>query len=364
MISYKGTRANSFFKTKIQQELDKVLAITNYDDLRRYQAHVEQHFANYIGTTHAHFVNSGTRACLLALYLCGVEKGDEVIVPVISFPSVVLGILSRGATPVSVDVKKDFTIDPKNIEEAITPKTKVVMPTHLFGHLCDMKAILKLCYAHDIKIIEDVCQAHGSRYRGKRAGSFGDVSFFSFDPHKAIAGLGGGGVVFNNKAFKQTIGEVTNYEWEGDWLQYAGGAAKMSFADMAVLKVKLQFAKIIEQTLIKRKQLYQESLAKTKEVELIRDDNGSESIRPFYAAHVQEREHLLGALHAKGIETRKLYTPLHKRTTLAHLSFRESYPIAEACYQSGIILPSFAMITEKEVNSVCGCIKDFYASQG
>jgi len=359
MIGYESTNDNLFFMKKISEEINSVISwAKNCKDFRKYQRVIEKEFARYIGTEHSFFTDSGTKAFTTSLCLLGIRKGDEVILPVVTFPSVVLGVLSRGATPVFTEVKRDCTIDPQKIEEKITEKTKVIVPTHMFGHLCDIKEIIKIAYTNNLKVIEDACQAHGSSINGKKAGSFGDIGIFSFGPHKSIGALGGGGITFNNGQMVEDISEFTNVEKDGAWISAGLGNPAMSYADMAILRTKIKFAKIIEQNNNAKRKIYEKAFSKINEIEIIKDNEGYNSIRPSYLIYCSKRDGLIQFLSRKKIFPRLPFIPLNKRNGLEQFC-KGSYSNADFYEKNAMLMPLFAMITSEDVNFVCDSVNEF-----
>lgn len=159
----------------------------------------EGEMAEYLGVKHAMGCNSGTDALVLALRACDIKPGDEVITTAFTFFATAEAIAVIGAIPVFVDIKEsDYTIDPEKIEEAITEKTRAILPVHIFGALCDMDAITEIAERHNLKVIEDAAQAAGSVYKGRKAGTLGHVGCFSFYPTKNLGGCGDGGMVTTN----------------------------------------------------------------------------------------------------------------------------------------------------------------------
>ena len=159
----------------------------------------EEEFANYLGAGFAVGVGSGTEALHLSLIACGIEHGDEVITVTNTAVPTISAISFAGARPVLVDVTPDtYTIDTKKIEKKITNKTKAIMPVHFYGHSAEMEQIIKLAEAHNLRVVEDACQAHGAQYNGKNVGTLGDMGCFSFYPTKNLGADGDGGIVVTN----------------------------------------------------------------------------------------------------------------------------------------------------------------------
>lgn len=166
-------------------------------------AQFEKDFAKFCGAEHCVGFNSGTSALHVAMLLLGVGRGDEVITTPHTFVATSWAISYVGAKPVFVDIDDaTFNLDPKLVERAITPRTKVVLPVHLYGHPCDLDPLLAICRKHNLPLVEDAAQAHGAKYRGKTIGTFGAISCFSFYPGKNLGAYGeGGALVTNNAAF-------------------------------------------------------------------------------------------------------------------------------------------------------------------
>src|SRR5262245_50797368 len=163
----------------------------------------EKNFAKFVGAEHCVGFNSGTSALHVALLLLGIGPGDEVITTPFTFVATSWAISYVGAKPVFVDVDDaTFNLDPKLVERAITPRTKVIMPVHLYGHPADLDPLLAICRKHNLPLVEDACQAHGAKYKGKVIGTFGEMSCYSFYPGKNLGAFGeGGALATNNAAF-------------------------------------------------------------------------------------------------------------------------------------------------------------------
>ena len=185
-------------KSEVEPEIFNVLSSCSYIG-GSYVKKFEEEVASYLGVKHAIGCSSGTAALVLALRACNVCPGDEVITTPFTFFATAEAISSIGAIPVFVDVKQDdYTIDPEQIESAITDKTKAILPVHIFGAVCDMDRIMEIARKHNLKVIEDDAQAIGSEYKGRKAGTLGDVGCFSFYPTKNLGGCGDGGMVTTN----------------------------------------------------------------------------------------------------------------------------------------------------------------------
>ena len=204
----------------------------------------EREFASYCGAKHGIAVNSGTSALHLALLAAGVGPGDEVITIPFTFVATVSAICYTGATPVFVDIEpRSFTMDPSQLEKAITPRTKAILPVHLYGQMADMSAILDIANRHGIPVIEDACQAHGAEYNGRRAGSLGASGCFSFYPGKNLGAYGEGGIVVtSNDEHAKKIRMLRDWGQEKRYHHVLKGFNyRMEGLQGAILGVKLRY---------------------------------------------------------------------------------------------------------------------------
>ncbi len=366
-INCENQRSNRVLKPLIDREIDKL--ISDYEDVKSlnyfYSREVVKKWENYIGTKDAYLVDSGTTALILSLKLLKVEKGDEVILPVGVYPASALAIYSLGAKPVFVDVKRDGTVDERKIEQKISKKTKVILPVHMYGVPSEMEAVRKIAKKYKLKILEDVCQAHGSTYKGKKLGTFGDVSSFSFNPHKTISTLGGGGAInFNRKEFRKNIYQLVQYEKDDPKLLEAKrSASSMSYMDMAFLKCKLDAVSLIEKSKEKAKKLYQDQLESLyPSVELVKDNQDKKIVWQFYLIYAEKRDNLFVYLKKQGVIPRLPYAPLYKFKIFEPWTKGKRFPQAEKNFKEGLCLPIFPFIKDKEILYIIQKIKDFYSN--
>src|SRR5579859_2018603 len=206
-------------------------------------AEFEQEFAAYCGTGECIALNSGTSALHLALLAAGVGAGDEVITVPFTFVASVAAVVYTGARPVLVDIDpKSFTIDPAAIEAAVSPRTKVILPVHLYGQTADMDPIMEIARRHKLIVIEDAAQAHGAKYKGRRAGSIGDMACFSFYPGKNLGAYGeGGAVATNNSEYARTVRMLRDWGQDRKYHHVLRGYNyRMEGFQGAVLGVKLR----------------------------------------------------------------------------------------------------------------------------
>jgi dTDP-4-amino-4,6-dideoxygalactose transaminase len=218
--------------------------LTRGDLIYREQLRIfEEHFAAFVGTRYAVGVNSGYHALFFALVASGIGPGDEVITVGHTFVATVSAIVHAGATPVLVDVLEDYTMDPGQVERAVTPRTRALMPVHLNGRICDMDRLLEIAERHRLTVIEDAAQAVGARFRGRGAGSLGRAGCFSFYPFKILGGFGDGGAVTTDDPEVARIVSLLRYNGEdretGEY-HYHGQTALLDNVQAAVLDVKLR----------------------------------------------------------------------------------------------------------------------------
>ncbi|MFN7662607.1 MAG: DegT/DnrJ/EryC1/StrS family aminotransferase [Alphaproteobacteria bacterium] len=202
----------------------------------------EQEFAAYHGLNHAVGVGSGTDALALSLKAFDIGPGDEVITVSHTALATVSAIVMTGATPVLVDIDSYFTMDPHQIEREITPKTKAIIPVHIYGQPCDMDPILEIARKHNLIVLEDCAQAHGATYRGKKVGTMGDVGCFSFYPTKNLGAIGdGGGVITNHPHIADRLKRLRQYGWNEDRVAIETGViSRLDELQAAILRIKLR----------------------------------------------------------------------------------------------------------------------------
>jgi len=325
----------------------------------------EKDFSEYLGAKHAIGVDSGTQAIELALRASGLQAGDEVIVPANTFIASTLPISRLGAIPVLVDVDpQTYNVDPAKIERAITPKTKVILPVHLYGQpVNQMEKILKITEAHDLILIEDACQAHGARYKGKRVGTFGKASAFSFYPGKNLGGYGDGGmVVTNDDEIAHQVKQLRNYgqtkKYHHDQL---GFNHRLDSIQAAVLDVKLKYLDSWNAARRKHALEYINALRGTEGLILPHVPVDIEPVWHIFSIRVQQRDKLMKYLEQHGISTGIHYPiPIHLQLAYADLHYHVGdFPITEKNAMEQLSLPMYAELTSEMVLFISGKIKEF-----
>jgi len=349
----------------IKQEIDSAIAgvlETSSFVLGKEVAAFEEAFASYTGARHAVAVNSGTSALHLALLAAGVGAGDEVITVPFTFVATVAAIGYTNARPVFVDIDpRSFTMDPSMVEAAITPRTKVIMPVHLYGQPADMDPILEIARRHKLVVIEDAAQAHGARYKGRPAGSIGDLAGFSFYPGKNLGAYGeGGAVTTNNPEYVRTLRMLRDWGAERKYHhELKGYNYRMEGLQGAILGVKLRY--LDQWTDLRRAhaQLYTE-LLKGSQVATPEVMPYAQHVWHVYGVRSRERQALQDALKEQGIQTNIHYPfPVHLLAAWADLGYREgAFPVSEAAAREELSLPMYPELTPEQVKQVCAAIEE------
>ena len=317
---------------------------------------LENQIAAYCDVEHGIGVASGTDALLLSLRAAGVGPGDEVITSDYSFISSTTVISRVGATPVFVDIEEDtYNMNPELLAKAVTPRTKAIMPVHLFGQCADMDPIMKIADKHNLAVIEDAAQAIGSHYRNKKAGSFGGYGCISFYPTKNLGGAGDGGmVVTNSDDNADKLKMFRNHGWKKKYHPTEiGYNSRLDSIQAAVLLVKLK--SLAEATELRRAHAarYTAAFAGTKVKAPVEKDY-SYHIYNQYTIAVENRDELLKALQEKNIGHEIYYPlPFHLLECYPDLPYKKGdFPNSEKAAESVVSIPVFPELTEAELEEV------------
>lgn len=324
---------------------------------------LEAEYAAYCEASHCVGAANGLDALHLALRAMDVGPGDEVIVPSNTYIATWLAVSQCGATPVPVEPDaRTFNIDPSLIEAAVTPRTKVILPVHLYGQPADLDPILAIARKHGLKVLEDGAQAHGARYKGKRIGAHGDAVAWSFYPGKNLGALGdGGAVTTNNAEIADRIRVLRNY---GSRVKYVneeqGYNSRLDPIQAAVLRVKLKY---LDDWNARRAEIaarYQIALANTKLV-LPAVPEWANTVWHLYVIRTQQREVLQRHLTEAGIGSLIHYPiPPHLQQAYASLGYKPgAFPIAEAMANEVLSLPMGPHLPGNQVDQVVGHVSDF-----
>ena len=321
----------------------------------------EQEFAAYCGTSDCIALNSGTSALHLALLAAGIGPGDEVITVPFTFVASVAAIVYAGARPVLIDIdRRSFTMDPGAIEAAINPRTKAIMPVHLYGQAADMDPILALAKRHSLVVIEDAAQAHGAKYKGHPVGSLGDMACFSFYPAKNLGAYGeGGAVTTNNPDYAQKIRMLRDWGQERKYHHVLRGFNyRMEGFQGAILRVKLRHLERWTEARRAIAQTYHALLAGSG-LELPIERPGNRHVYHVYTVRTTDREGLRAGLETQGIQTAIHYAiPAHLQPAYTDLGYgKGSLPESELAANQVLSLPIYPELSEPSVRDVAAAIR-------
>ena len=348
-------------KPEIRAALDKVLESCSFvlgEEVRSF----EEEFAAYCRGKFAVAVNTGTSALHLALLSAGIGAGDEVITVPFTFVATVASVLYTGARPVLVDVDPvSLTMDPGRIEAAITPRTRAILPVHLYGQPADMDPIMDIARRHNLIVIEDAAQAHGAEYAGRRVGSIGDMGCFSFYPGKNLGACGeGGAVITANPDFAKKISMLRDWGQERKYNHVLKGFNfRMEGFQGAILRVKLRYLEQWTEGRRAAAALYEKHLAGAG-VDLPKARSGSRHVYHVYAVRSPARDSLQQKLGKRGIQTGIHYPiPVHLQPAYADLGYKEGdFPVSEKAAAEVLSLPMFPELTESQVAAVASALRE------
>lgn len=327
----------------------------------------EENFASYFGVKHAVTVTNGGASLHVALLTLGIGQGDEVIVPAFTMAAPWFAVMYTGATPVFVDCETEtWNIDPKKIEAKITPRTKAIIPVHIYGHASEMDSILDIAKKHNLYVIEDAAEAHGGEYKKKLCGTMGDFGCFSFYANKIISTGEGGMLITNNDSWadkarqlktynfrkaKRFIHDEIGYNYRLGNLQAAVGCGELKNLPKYI-ELKQRMAKT-----------YEKGLADIPGLHLPMTKPGVKNVYWMYAVLVDEKKFgmnkdtLRTKLKENGISTRDFFYPPEDQPVLKRIIGQEKFPNAAFAAQNGLYLPSGLAITKKQIDYVSKAIR-------
>tara|TARA_B100000029_G_scaffold232220_2_gene229619 strand:- start:210 stop:1304 length:1095 start_codon:yes stop_codon:yes gene_type:complete len=324
----------------------------------------EKMVCKFTGAKYCLGLNSGTDALMMSLWSLGISKGDEVITSPISFIATASSIIHVGAKPIFVDVDKDLNINPDLIEAAITRKTKAIMPVHWTGRTCQMEKIVKIAKKHNLLIVEDAAQSMGGFYKGKHAGTFGEISAFSTHPLKNLNGLGDGGfVVTNKKKLYEKIKLYRNHGLKGrDNVEIIGLNSRLDSLHAEILSFRLRKLKSIIDKRRKNINFYKKYL-KTNKVEIINNNKKQIDTNVMFVTYCEDRDNLQNYLKKNKIQSLIYYkTPLHLHKATSYLGYKKgSFPIAEKLVKKVLSFPHHQYLKESQIKFICKKINSFYS---
>jgi dTDP-4-amino-4,6-dideoxygalactose transaminase len=329
-------------------------------------AQFEEEFARYCEARYAVGVANGTEALHLALAALEIGPGDEVITAANSFVATAYAISYTGATPVFVDIDPaDYNIDPTLIEQAITPRTKAILPVHLYGHPARMGMILEIARRYGLYVVEDACQAHGARYDERRVGGLGDIGCFSFYPGKNLGAYGdGGAVVTSDRQLAERVRELRNYgQRQKNVHARLGYNSRLDTLQAAILRVKLRYLDAWNEARRRIAARYDELLA---DADIVRPAASPECEHVFHLYVVQSeyRDALIEHLQARHIQTGIHYPrPLHQAAPfLRGVTVPVDVPVASAAATRIVSLPMFPEMSDEQIRYVADAVKTFTTS--
>ena len=331
--------------------------------LGKYIPQFEQGFADFCGTTHGIAVNNGTTALHLALLALGIGPGDEVIVPTFTFIATANAVHYTGATPVFADSEAEtWNIDPAEIARLITPRTKAVIPVHIYGHPANMDPILALARQHGLHVIEDAAEAHGALYKGKRVGSLGEINTFSFYGNKIITTGEGGLLTTNDDALDQKVRFLRDHAMSTEkryWHTEIGYNYRMTNLQAAVGVAQMER---IEEFIARKRQnarIYNQGLKDVPFIQTPPEASWATSVYWMYSILLAkdfplDRDEVMKRLHAQGIDSRPFFYPIHVQPPYQQPF---SLPVSEDLSRRGINLPSAVTLSEEDIQRIVAALK-------
>jgi dTDP-4-amino-4,6-dideoxygalactose transaminase/acetyltransferase-like isoleucine patch superfamily enzyme len=349
---------------EVRTALDRVLESSAFV-LGEEVAAFEREFAASCQAAEAVALNTGTSALHLALLAAGIGPGDEVITVPFTFVATAAAVIYAGARPVFVDIEpRSFTMDPAKIEAAITPRTRAIMPVHLYGQPADLDPILAIARRHGLVVIEDACQAHAAEYKGRRVGALGDLGAFSFYPGKNLGAYGeGGALVTNNPEYARTVRSLRDWGQDRKYHHVLKGFNyRMDGFQGAILRVKLRHLEAWTEARRTAAARYDDLLAGSG-LRTPAPVSDSRHVYHVYAVRVDDREQVQQALNARGIHTGIHYPiPVHLQPAYADLGHKEGdFPESEAAAREVLSLPMYPELTPIQQDAVVAALRDLAA---
>lgn len=338
-----------------------------------YVTQFENVFAQYCGVRYGVAVCNGTVAIHLALSALGIGRGDEVIIPSFTMIATAFAVCYTGAVPVFVDADKDtWNIDVSKIEEKITPRTKAIIPVHIFGNMCEMEAICSIAKKHNLFVVEDAAEAHGAEYAGKKSGSFSDIATFSFFANKNVTTGEGGMCVTNVEQYDKLCRYYKNmcfpvdaprvYSHENIGFNY-----RMSNLHAAIGLAQTEKADDYKAMRMRNAELYKKYLSDCEGIIFQKDTENSVNVHWMNAIVIDAekyghtKDELIAHLKENKIDTRLLFCGMHRQKSLKDYGADCScnYPATDWLSENGFYLPSASSLTEEQIAYICSVIKNF-----
>lgn len=322
----------------------------------------EAEFADYVGSSHCVGLNSGLDALILAIRALDIGPGDEVIVQANTYIATVLAITENRATPVFVEPDGYHGIDPNKLEQAITEKTKAIMAVHLYGLPCNMDPIVEIANRRNIPLIEDCAQSHGATWKGRKTGTFGTISCFSFFPTKNLGAFGdAGAIVTDDLGLADKVKTLRNYGSKKKYYNdICGVNSRLDEIQAALLRIRLKY---LDETLSERASIaeYYLNNIDSSVVTLPSIRSEASHVWHLFVVESQNRDELQAHLEARGIQTQIHYpVPPHLSGAYGHLGYEVGdYPITEGLANSVLSLPLYNGMTDDEMREVCAAVNEF-----
>lgn len=327
----------------------------------------EQKWADYCGMKYGIAVSNGTAALEVAMRCIGLEPGDEVIMPVFTIISCALSIIYSKGKPIFIDSEpRTFTIDTSKIEEKISKKTRAIMPVHIYGHPCDMDPIIKLANKYNLVIVEDAAEAHGAEYKGRKCGSFGDISCFSFYANKIITTGEGGMVLTNDKGYAERAKSLRNLCFQKRRFYHEGLGNNFRLTNIQAAIGLAQLERI--DRLVEKKRwigkTYNARLNNISSLTLPVEELWAKNVYWMYGVVLKENaginaDEFAERLYGLGVETRPFFLGMHRQPILKKMELVDSeyYPVSDRISDKGLYLPSGLTLTEKDIDFVVNAIR-------
>ncbi len=312
--------------------------------------------------------NNGTSALHLALWALGIKRGDEVILPVNTFIATAEAILLCGATPIFVDHDEYFCLDPEDVERRITRRTRAIMPVHLYGQVAEMPELESIAKHHGLQIIEDAAQAHLATLGGKKVGSWGAATGFSFYPGKNLGAYGeAGAVLTNDTVLAEKMRRIRDHGSENKyWHTVAGHNYRLEALQGAILGVKLKHLEVWTKARQANANAYRQALEGIPQIQVPKVRNGAGHVYHLFIIEAEHRDELRTFLEKREIATGLHYpVPLHLQPCFRNLGYKEgAFPRAERSSKRIVSLPMYPELTNEQIAYIADTIREFYPSKG
>jgi dTDP-4-amino-4,6-dideoxygalactose transaminase len=350
------------YQSEIEEAVISVMRSNQYV-LGEQVALLEQEFSNYIGTHSAIGVANGTDAIEIALRALNIGIGDEVITVSHTAVATVAAIECTGAKAVLVDIdSKSYTLDPIQLDESFTKKTKAIIAVHLYGHAADLEPIVTFCRLNKIFLIEDTSQAHGAKYNDKRLGSFGDIGCFSCYPTKNLGAIGDAGLITTNSSkLANKIKMLREYGWKNRTSIFPGRNSRLDELQASILRIKLKYLDLDNQKRRNIAKLYYDQLSSLPIVLPFISSNVEPAFHLF-VVQVEKRQSLLNFLEQEGIIAGIHYPlPIHRHPAYeGRIMTSKNMSITEALVHKIISLPIYPELSNSETDKIVSTLKRFY----